>query len=73
MSEKILGGRYKILQPLGSGGFGETFLAEDTQFPGNPHCVVKKLKPQLDNPSIWPDACRLFQREAEILSKLGIL
>lgn len=71
MSEKILGGRYKILQPLGSGGFGETFLAEDTQFPGNPHCVVKKLKPQLDNPSIWPDACRLFQREAEILSKLG--
>lgn len=71
MSEKILGGRYKILQPLGSGGFGETFLAEDTQFPGNPHCVVKKLKPQLENPSIWPDACRLFQREAESLSQLG--
>lgn len=71
MSEKVLGGRYKILNPLGSGGFGETFLAEDTQFPGHPHCVVKKLKPQLENPSIWPDACRLFQREAEILSKLG--
>ncbi|WP_299406421.1 serine/threonine-protein kinase [Acaryochloris sp. IP29b_bin.148] len=64
-------GFYRILQPLGSGGFGETFLAEDTQFPGNPHCVVKKLKPQLDNPHIWPDACRLFQREADILSKLG--
>lgn len=71
MSEKVLGGRYRILNPLGSGGFGETFLAEDTQFPGHPHCVVKKLRPQLENPNIWPDACRLFQREAEILSKLG--
>lgn len=71
MPEKMLGGCYKILQPLGSGGFGETFLAEDTQFPGNPHCVVKKLKLQIENPNIWPDTCRIFQREADILSKLG--
>ena len=36
-----LGGRYQILTQLGQGGFGRTFLAQDTQSPGNPQCVVK--------------------------------
>ncbi|MGF1604237.1 MAG: GUN4 domain-containing protein [Thermosynechococcaceae cyanobacterium] len=67
----LLAGRYKIIKPLGRGGFGQTYLAEDTQFPGNRTCVVKQLKPQVENPEFWQDANRLFQREAEILSHLG--
>ena len=41
----LLVGRYKIIKAIGLGGFGQTYLAEDTQRPGNPTCVVKQLKP----------------------------
>jgi eukaryotic-like serine/threonine-protein kinase len=34
--------RYKITQPLGSGGFGETYLAED-KLCKNSICVVKQI------------------------------
>jgi len=44
-SGKILRNHYKIIDTLGSGGFGDTYLAEDLDLPGNPKCVVKHLKP----------------------------
>ena len=66
-----LSGRYQIIKRLSAGGFGETFIAEDTQRPGNPTCVVKQLKPNSNNPKHWQLAQRLFQTEAEILEKLG--
>ncbi|AFY69163.1 serine/threonine protein kinase [Thalassoporum mexicanum PCC 7367] len=71
MSAKILRGHYKILKPLGSGGFGKTFLAADTDLPGNPTCVVKMLKPMTGEPVVIKTAQRLFNKEAEILYKLG--
>lgn len=37
---KTLRNRYKIIKQLGGGGFGDTYLAEDTDLPGNPQCVV---------------------------------
>ncbi len=69
--ETKLGGRYKIVKKLSSGGFGETFIAEDTQRPGNPQCVVKQLRPASNNPQLWQLARRLFVTEAEILERLG--
>ncbi|MBN3910652.1 MAG: CHASE2 domain-containing protein [Nostoc sp. NMS1] len=67
----LLGGRYKISQVLGAGGFGRTYLAQDTQRPGNPTCVVKKLMPARQDTRFLQVARRLFNSEAEILESLG--
>ena len=68
---QLLSGRYKVLRPLGAGGMGQTYVAEDTQRPGNPVCVVKQLKPPTNDPSFLAIAKRLFNKEAETLEQLG--
>ncbi len=68
---RILAGRYHILSPLGKGAFGHTYLAEDTQLPDRKRCVVKHLKPQATDELTLKAAKRLFNREAELLNKLG--
>ncbi len=67
----LLAGRYKINRTLSSGGFGVTFLAQDTQRPGAPQCVVKQLKPARRDEKFLQIARRLFDTEAQILEKLG--
>jgi formylglycine-generating enzyme required for sulfatase activity len=67
MLGQLLDGRYKILEKLGEGAFGETYLAEDQKRPGNPHCVVKRLKPGFTDHRVL----ELFEKEAEVLERLG--
>lgn len=67
----ILNNRYQISRTLGSGGFGETFLAEDTHLPSHRRCVIKQLKPIANNPQIYEIVKDRFQREAAILEELG--
>jgi serine/threonine protein kinase len=70
-TEQPLGGRYKVISQLGTGGFGQTFLAEDLHLPGHPECVVKQLKPQSNSSETLGMARRLFDTEAEVLYQLG--
>lgn len=71
MIGKLLDGRYQVLQVLSAGGFGETYIAEDTRRPGNPRCVVKLLKPASNDPGYLQTVRRLFKSEAETLEQLG--
>ena len=70
-SKETLGGRYKLIQPLGQGGFGHTFLATDLHLPDHPTCVIKQLKPHLQDAESLATARRLFETEARVLYQLG--
>jgi eukaryotic-like serine/threonine-protein kinase len=63
-------GRYYVVNQLGRGGVGVTFLAQDQQC-FNSQCVVKQLKPRSANAKTLEIARRLFNREAEIMNRLG--
>ncbi|MBI4749438.1 MAG: serine/threonine protein kinase [Acidobacteria bacterium] len=65
----LLKNRYKVISRLGVGGFGETFLAEDTDLPSRRRCVIKRLKPV--EGMLLEEAQRLFAQEAQILEELG--
>ena len=69
--KQILRSRYQIIKSLGSGSFGNTYLAQDLDLPGNPKCVVKHLKPKTLDSTVLNIARKLFQREADTLYKLG--
>ncbi|AKG23162.1 serine/threonine-protein kinase [Calothrix sp. 336/3] len=66
----LLRNRYRIIQPLGGGGFGRTFLAQDED-KLHEHCVVKQLAPQVQGTSALNKANELFKEEARRLQQLG--
>ncbi|WP_413167278.1 protein kinase domain-containing protein [Capilliphycus salinus ALCB114379] len=70
-SKLVLRNRYRVMKPLGKGGFGATFLAEDLSLPGRPKCVVKQLRPAAKSSRVLEMARQLFQREAKTLGKIG--
>ncbi|MFN6513924.1 MAG: protein kinase domain-containing protein [Nostoc sp. CreGUA01] len=71
MTIQLLNDRYQVIRTLGAGGFGQTYLAEDTYMPSKRRCVVKQLRPIHNNPQIYQIVQERFQREAAILEELG--
>ncbi|MCT7974775.1 serine/threonine protein kinase [Laspinema olomoucense] len=68
----ILDGRYLPVRLLGQGGFGAAFLARDRRTPAMRTCVVKQFQPAGDlGPQQLAIAHTLFEREAEVLDRLG--
>jgi len=66
MLQTILNNRYQIIQELGHGGFGTTYLAEDKQADDS-LCAIKKLNSEKADIEI---AQTLFKREADTLLQL---
>jgi serine/threonine protein kinase, bacterial len=71
MIGQLLAGHYRILQVLGEGGFGQTYITEDLHLPGNPKCVLKHLKPASADTGVLEIARKLFEKEAIVLQQLG--
>ncbi|MEH2317644.1 serine/threonine-protein kinase [Nostoc sp.] len=66
----VLRNRYRPIKTLGSGGFGKTYLAEDTD-KLNEHCVIKQFAPQVQGTASLNKATELFEQEARRLQQLG--
>jgi len=62
--------RYRFCQPLGQGGMGVIYLAEDRR-QSNTQCVVKQLISKPSDAHEHAEAVRLFRREANILKSLN--
>ncbi|WP_204152321.1 CHASE2 domain-containing protein [Leptolyngbya sp. CCY15150] len=71
MLDTLIGGRYKIIRLLGSGGFGRTYLAQDIQQSEPFYCVIKHFQPISQDERTLSVARRLFETEARILERLG--
>ena len=68
--EHPVGGRYQVISKIGQGGFGETYLAEDTYLHGK-KCVIKKFIYTSNDTQDLAKAKELFKREAKVLARLG--
>ena len=67
----LLENRYQIINSLGEGGFGKTFLAKDIQMPSQRKCVIKQLKVVNNNDKVYKFVQEKFAIEAQTLEILG--
>lgn len=71
MVADLINHRYRVLASLAEGGFGKTFLAEDTQMPSRQRCVIKRLKSASSQPKMAEIVRDRFAREAAVLESVS--
>jgi formylglycine-generating enzyme required for sulfatase activity len=62
--------RFRVEKVIGEGGFGRTYLAQDTDRL-NADCVIKQFLPQFQGTTALKKGAELFKQEAESLFALG--
>ncbi|XZN91046.1 MAG: protein kinase domain-containing protein [Microcoleus sp.] len=65
----VIGGQYKIIKELGR-GCSQTYLAEDKNNSSR-QVVVKEIIPLSNDPAILQETQYRFEREAQVLTRLG--
>ncbi|MFB2923349.1 MULTISPECIES: protein kinase domain-containing protein [Aerosakkonema] len=68
--EPLLRNRYRVVRPIGQGGFGKTYLAVDEDRLQT-SCVIKQFSPQAQGTKSLEKAIALFNQEAVRLHQLG--
>jgi eukaryotic-like serine/threonine-protein kinase len=66
----LLRNRYRILEPIGQGGMGSVYLAEDVRLEGR-RCAIKavRIDPAAEQ-NVVAELQRQFSREASVLARL---
>ncbi|MDO8430906.1 MAG: protein kinase [Candidatus Binatus sp.] len=66
----IVGGRYRVMKPLGGGGMKLVYLAEDLRLAARP-CALAEMVDSFTSPDMQKQAVAAFQREADMLAQLS--
>jgi serine/threonine protein kinase len=66
----IIGGRYRVMKPLGGGGMKLVYLAEDLRLAARP-CALAEMVDSFTSPDTQKQAIAAFQREADMLAQLS--
>ena len=69
--DRLLDGRYQVIQILATGDWGRTYLAQDTRRPSQPECIIQHVVPASHEPGYQSALRHLFVREAFTLERLG--
>lgn len=71
MIGKVLQARYQVIQSLGAGVFGDTYIALDREYSLNTKCTIKHIKSQTFAPGYLDSLRFCFLNEAGTLHRLG--
>src|SRR5581483_6873520 len=66
----IVGGRYRVVNPLGGGGMKLVYLAEDLRLAAR-RCALAEVVDSFTDPNAQRQAIAAFEREADMLARLS--
>src|SRR6516164_9775643 len=69
-ADTIVGGRYRVVKPLGGGGMKMVYLAEDLRLAARPSALAEMVD-SFTSPEMQKQAIAAFQREADMLARLN--